>query len=129
MNADAREKTYEVNSEMLAESERMREKAEEQAAHDRAELSTVIAARDRAIDDRNEWRHGYERETNRAVEAEAKVAAWIKCVAQSSTQYREMVKALDEAKELLEWTEDDDWWCEPGFKERRDAFLAERSTP
>lgn len=55
----------------LAESERLRVEAEEQAAHDRAELSTVIAARDRAIDDRNEWRYGYERETNRAAQAEA----------------------------------------------------------
>ena len=30
--------------------------------------------------------------------AEEKVAAWTKCVAQSSTQYREMVKALDECR-------------------------------
>ena len=55
----------------LAESERLRVAAEAEAAHDRAELSTVIAARDKAIDDRNEWRHGYERETNRAAQAEA----------------------------------------------------------
>ena len=31
---------------------------------------------------------------------------------------------LEDAVRLLEWTEDDDWWCEPGFTEERDAFLA-----
>jgi len=31
---------------------------------------------------------------------------------------------LREAREVLEWTEDDDWWSEPGFEERRDALLA-----
>lgn len=45
------------------------------------------------------------------VEAEAKVAAWTKCVAQSSTQYREMVKALEEYGShqlpcpLAQWTQ------------------------
>lgn len=34
-----------------------------------------------------------------------------------------LLAALDEARELLEWTEDDDWWSEPGFAERRDAWL------
>ena len=95
---EPRENTYEVNAAKLAAAESRAVEAEAEAAHDRAELSTVIAARDKAIDDRNEWRHGYERETNRAVQAEAKVAALTRLVAQSSTQYREMVKALDECR-------------------------------
>lgn len=32
-------------------------------------------------------------------------------------------KAIELARDLLEWTCDDDWWCEPGFPEARDAWL------
>ena len=92
----------------LAESERLRAKAE---------------------DDRNQWRSACADETNRAERAETLVAAYVKLVAQSSTQYREMVKAFDEYSEHRSGCHKvyrhDTGTCTCGL----DAVLNERSTP
>ena len=66
------------------------------------------------------------------VEAEAKVAAWTKCVAQSSTQYREMVAELDDYKAYYDYYADEPVSASYGdmlkAKERIEA-RRERSTP
>ncbi|MFA5376805.1 MAG: hypothetical protein WC455_13735 [Dehalococcoidia bacterium] len=70
---EPRENTYDVNCETLAESER-----------EAGILRSALAESERL-----------------RVEAEEKVAAYIKLVGQSSTQYRELVQALDAAKTVL----------------------------
>jgi len=81
MSADARENTYDVNSDTLAESERLREKAD-------AAILAMSSSLDLAVEKAEKFRNARD-------EAEAKVVALTALMAQSSTQYREMVRALD----------------------------------
>ncbi|MDD5375764.1 hypothetical protein [Acidithiobacillus sp.] len=76
--------------------------------------------------------HGYKRDIalERAEKAEAATEDWrlrlTEALRESEAECARLREALGEAVTLLEWTEDDDWWCEPGFTERRDAFLQGR---
>ena len=58
--------------------------------------------------------------------AESDLRGLLDDLAACEAERDDLRRKLEEATELLEWTEDDDWWCEPGFKERRDAFLKGR---
>jgi DNA-binding ferritin-like protein len=114
--------TYETNESMLsearreagilrdalAESERLREKAG-------SAILAMSSSLDLAIEKAEEFRNARDK-------AEELVAALKKAIAQSSTQYREMVKALEECKRLVEVGE----WNQ--VVSEVDAVL-ERSTP
>lgn len=49
--------------------------------------------------------------------------SWIAACRDAENERDALAAKLEEATELLEWTENDDWLYEPGFAERRDAFL------